>query len=168
MITRKDLEHMSLEEQAMEEAKRAAEYGITIEHNVLISTSFSAEASTPIQFSAGSTSLPTPEEAQRTDQDFQIVSTDFSRVPDLVQPIMFRDSPRALLYSIETNLDKLSQHNQSELLPRIMEQLRDLQLQSESSETFSEVQERIAHAIFGTNEFQDLRSESGGAIPPQE
>lgn len=168
MITRKDIERMSPKERAQEEAKRAAEHGITIEHNALINTSFSAAESTPIQFSQGSTSLPTVEEAHRADQDFQLVSTDFSMVTDLVKPILFKDSPKALLYSIEANLDKLNRQNQAELLPRIMGQLRDLQLQSASSEAFSAVQKRIAQAVFGTNEFQDIRNESGGAIPPQE
>lgn len=166
-LTRTDVEKMSRWERVTEEAKRAAEYGITPKRSVSFDPTFSSQESTPLEYSANSILLPTLDEARQNDLDVKAVTTEYDLIPDHIRSLIFVDSPQALHQSIMRSLDALTPSNQIQLLPVIIGKLRDLQTQDADREVINELQQRIARAVFGSGEFEDLKGENGGALPPR-
>lgn len=164
-LTHDKIQKMSRRERIELETKRAAELGFSPKRSVLLDPNFSVQGSTAIQFSARSTLLPTPEEARKNDLDVKkVVTPDLSLVPDYIKPLVFKDSPKALQENISRNLDAMTSNNQDQLLPVIVSQLRDFQIQSEDNKLVAKLQKRITSALFGTGEFSDLRGKAGGGI----
>lgn len=168
MISRDEIEKMNRKERIQKELESAKEYGITPSRDIGLDPDLSAQSSTPTRFSAGSTIPPTDEEARYNDHDFKAMATDFDTVPDFVKPIVFKDSPKALEYNIQADLDRLERRNRQQLLPRIVGQLRDLQIQTGEPGKFTKLQERVSKALFSTGEFEDIKGEKGGGISPSD
>ena len=164
-LTRDKVQQMNLKERIALESQRAAELGFTPKRSVFLDPKLSAEGSTAAQFSAKSTLLPTTEEARVNDLDFQkVVNPDLSGVPDYIKPLAFKDSLKALQENISRNLDAMTPSNQDKLLPVIMGQFRDLQIQYNDEKLVAKLQKRISSALFGTGEFTDLRGKGGGTV----
>ncbi len=164
MATRKRTEYLSRIEQLREEAKRAAEFGQTPKRPLSLAPRFRVEARMPMAFSAGSTMLPTHDDAVRNDGDFQIgVTAAALRDTAIKIPTAGALDPKVLREVIRANAELLGPENRDEIVPQLLSQIRALAAQVKDGKRIAAVQKRISKAMFGPVKFKNIKGKKGGA-----
>jgi len=164
MATRKKTEYLSRIDQFREESKRAAAYGQTPKRPLSSAPRFRVEARMPTAFSAGSTMLPTHDDAVRNDTDFQIgVTVAALRDTAIDIPTIGALDPKVLREVIRANTELLGPENRDEIVPQLLSQIRALAAQVKDGKRITAVQKRISKAMFGPVKFKDIKGKNGGA-----
>lgn len=165
----KKVESMTRAEHIREESKRAAEYGMTPRTAMSLAQNFRVSRSSAVQFSAGTTVVPTRDVAAINDRDFDPHSVQHP-ADKLVWklPAGAALDGRTLEKVIAAEIERLSPNTMERVLPNILAQMNAVDLLSKGSRRIQALRQKLSERILGPGKYKDLAGKPGGGRPAKD